>query len=97
MSDWNSFLRSDDFKAYRRKQVEMAAAHLQTMSRQSITNGKVDLAALHGKLEMIRLFLKLPESLTKDKETLELLSVQTDEDAANITQFLIRQALAEER
>jgi len=73
----------------------MVSAHIQQMSRQSVTNGKVDLASLQGKLEMIRHFLRLPESLTQDKELLELLSVQMDEDAAGITQYLIRQALAE--
>ena len=96
MADWNSFLRSDDFRAYRKKQVEMVAAHLKKASYQIITNGKVDLLALQGKLEMIRLFLRLPESLTQDKELLELLSVQMDEDAAGIAQYLIRQALAAE-
>lgn len=96
MTAWNEFLRSDDFRAYRNKQVEMVAAHLKKASYQIITNGKVDLAALQGKLEMINLFLKVPESLTKDKETLNLLAVQMDEDVSNIAQFLIRQSLAEE-
>jgi predicted glycosyl hydrolase (DUF1957 family) len=95
VSDWNAFLRSDDFRAYRRKQVEMAAAHLKKAAYQLVTNGKVDLAALQGKLEMINLFLKLPDTLTHDKELKELLSVQMDEDTGNIAQYLIRLSLAE--
>lgn len=95
MSDWNNFLRSDDFRSYRKKQIEAVAAHIQKAAYQTVKNGKVDLAALQGKLEMINLFLKVPETLTKDAETLSILSVQTDEDVSNITQFLIRQSLAE--
>lgn len=93
--DWTAFLRSDEFRSYRRKQIEAVAAHLKKASYQIITNGKVDLSELKGKLEMINLFLKVPESLTKDKETLSILAVQMDEDASNITQFLIRSTLAE--
>lgn len=93
--DWTAFLRSDDFRAYRRKQIEAVAANLKKASYQIITNGKVDLSALQGKLEMINLFLKIPETLTKDMETLSILAVQMDEDVSNIAQFLIRQSLAE--
>lgn len=96
MSDFNAFLRTDDFRAYRRKQVEMVAAHLKNSAFQLVTNGKVDLAALQGKLEMINLFLRLPGALTQDKELKELLAVQLDEDTGNIAQFLIRQSLAAE-
>jgi len=92
---WNEFLRSDDFRAYRKKQVEMVAAHLKKASYQIITNGKVDFGSLQGKMEMIKLFLHLPNELTQDKKTNELLTVQLDEDTANLAQFLIRQALAE--
>ena len=95
MSDWNAFLRSDEFRAYRKKQIEMVAAHLKKASYQIVTNGKVDLAALQGKMAMINLFLKLPETLTQDRKTQELLAVQMDEDTANIAQFLIRHSLAE--
>ena len=93
--DWSNFLRSDDFRAYRKKQIEMVAAHLKNASYQVVTNGKVDLAALQGKLEMIKLFLHLPGSLTQDKRTQELLVVQLNEDTANLAQFLIRHSLAE--
>jgi hypothetical protein len=96
MSDFIPFLRSDDFRAYRRKQVEMVASHLKKSSYQMITGGSVDLSALKGKLEMVKLFLRVPETLTNDKQTLELLSVQLDEDVSGITQFLIRQTLAEQ-
>ena len=96
MSDWNQFLRSDDFRAYRKKQAEMAALHLKKIAYQCVTNGKVDLGSLHGKLEMINLFLRLPDTLTQDEKTKELLTVQMDEDVSNITQFLIRQSLLAE-
>jgi hypothetical protein len=95
MADWNQFLRSTDFRAYRKKQTEMVAQHLKKIAYQSVTNGKVDLAALQGKMEMINLFIRLPETLTQDEKTKDLLTVQMDEDVSNIAQFLIRQSLAE--
>jgi len=95
VSDWNTFLRSDDFRAYRKKQIEMVSANLKKMAYQSVSNGKVDLQSLQGKLEMINMFLKLPTSLTQDKETQSILAVQLDEDVSNIAQFLIRQSLAD--
>ena len=96
MTAWNEFLRLPEFRAYRKKQAEMVAGHIHQVSRQSVRNGKVDIAALQGKMEMIRLFLKLPEDLTTDNETKAILSVQMDEDTANIAQYLIRRTMAEE-
>ena len=55
--------------------------------------GDFDVAKLKGKLEMINLFLKLPETLTKDAKTQELLRLQLDEDVNTITQILIRDSL----
>ncbi len=96
MSDWNSFLRSDDFRDYRKKQVQAVANHLKSTAFQITSNGAVDLAETKGKLRMINLFLRLPETLTNDRETQELLAIQLDEDVSSITQFLIRQSLAAE-
>ena len=96
MADWNSFLRSDDFRSYRKKQIEMVAKHLDAAAFQMITGGCVDLPSFQGKLEMIKLFLKLPQDLTQDNETNAILRLQLNEDTANLTQFLIRRSLAEE-
>lgn len=93
--DWNQFLRSDDFRAYRKKQIEMIARHLKSVSYQLLTNGKVDLSSFQGKLEIIGLVMKFPATLTQDTETKDLLAVQLDEDTSNLAQYLIRQRLAE--
>uniref|UniRef100_A0A6H1ZFV2 Uncharacterized protein n=1 Tax=viral metagenome TaxID=1070528 RepID=A0A6H1ZFV2_9ZZZZ len=95
MADWNNFLRTDDFRAYRKKQIEAVAANIKVAVRQIVTGGKVDLSELKGKQEMIKLFLKLPETLTNDKQTMDILSVQLDEDINEITKFLIRQSFTE--
>ena len=95
MSDWNEFLRSDGFRDYRRKQIEAVAVNLKKTAFQTVSKGNVELSELKGKLEMINLFVRLPETLTQDVKTKELLAVQLDEDVNHITQFLIRQSLAE--
>uniref|UniRef100_A0A6H1ZMD9 Uncharacterized protein n=1 Tax=viral metagenome TaxID=1070528 RepID=A0A6H1ZMD9_9ZZZZ len=97
MTSWNEFLRTDDFRAYRKKQIEAVAANLKKTAFQTVSNGRVDVSEIKGKLEMINLFLRLPEILTNDTKTKEILAVQLDEDVNHIAQFLIRQSLAEEK
>lgn len=91
--DWNSFLRSDEFREYRKRQVQAVADNFKTTAFQMASNGKADLAALKGKMEMIYIFLRLPERLTSDDKLKELLKIQLDEDVNNITKYLIRQSL----
>lgn len=96
MADWNTLLRSKDFRAYRKRQVEMVAQHLKKTAYQTVTNGTVDINELKGKMAMINLFMRLPSTLTQDKEIQTLLAVQLDEDVSNMAKFLIRQSLAAE-
>jgi hypothetical protein len=93
MTDWNSFLRSDEFTEYRKRQIKAVAHNIKTVASQITTKGALDLPKLQGKLEMINLFLKLPETLTKDTKTQEILRLQLDEDINTITQMLIRDSL----
>lgn len=93
MADWSSFFRSNEFRQYRKKQVQAVAQNIKKSAFQIASNGKVDFESLKGKMEMINLFLRLPETLTQDEKLRELLAVQLDEDVNNISQFLIRQSL----
>lgn len=95
MADWSSFLRSDEFRLYRKKQVYAVADHIKKATFQLVSNGEVNQAALKGKMEMISIFLRLPETLTQDTKLKELLTIQLDEDVSNITKYLIRQSLNE--
>lgn len=95
MSDWSSLFRSDEFRAYRKKQADMVANIIGAASRQVLSGGKVDISVLSGKLEMARMFFQLPPSLTQDEGLKELLAGQLAEDTAHIAQYLIRQSLAE--
>lgn len=95
MSDWTGFLRSDDFRAYRKKQAEAVAGLLQRLAFQTLSNGQVEPAELRGMMKIINLLVNLPKELTKDKKTLELLSGQMTEDTATIAQYLIRCATTE--
>jgi hypothetical protein len=93
MTDWNSFLRSDEFRQYRKKQIQAVAHNIKKSAFQIISNGKIDLVILQGKLEMINILLRLPESLTKDDKLREQLKIQLDEDVSNLTKYLMRESL----
>lgn len=91
--DWSAFLKSDEFRTYRKRQAQAVADNIKFDINQLVSNGDFKLSAMAGKMEMIRALLRLPEALTEDKELKSLLSIQLDEDVANITKYLVRQSL----
>lgn len=96
MTDWNTFLQSTEFKAYRKKQIEQVGMHVEALSRQLI-GGSVpadNIAAMNGAMHMARLFIDLPEKLTKDEGVIANLRTQKAEDMATLAQFLIRRKMA---
>jgi len=90
VADYNELFRSNDFRAFRKKQVELVA---ETIKRGVFlaTSGKPEaLAELKGQLSIVKEFLRLPEALTGDEKTLEILRHQLTEDVDDITRILIR-------
>ena len=96
MTDWNSFLRSDEFREYRRRQVEAVSKSISKTVEQVARNGKPSLEAMNGRLEMMSVFLRLPETLTQDESLLNVLRTQLDEDVGNITKMLMREKLKDD-
>lgn len=95
--DWNSFLRSDEFREYRKRQMLLIAKNIKSISAKLATKSDPELSKLNGKLEMIHLFLRFPESLTDSKELQEVLRLQLDDDINGITQSLLRETLRDDK
>lgn len=93
MTDWNNFLRSDEFREYRRRQVEVVSKNIRNIVSRVTTKSDIDTSELRGKMEMVYVFLRLPESLTEDPKLKEILKAQLDDDVNNITRTLIRDRL----
>ena len=93
MSDWSAFFRTDEFRQYRKRQVQKVAKVIERDCYGAITgNGGVrDLDRINGALTMAKELLRLPEELTRDEKLRDLLEVQMMEDMGNLTTFLIRQ------
>ena len=90
MTDWNSFLQSDDFRAYRRKQAESIADLVHHYANQAVAGNPEPLAELQGALSVISTLVGLPYALTGDEGIKENLDRQYQEDLAHIVKYLIR-------
>ena len=90
MTDWNEFLQSDDFKAYRRKQAERIAEIIHYCANQATMGNPASLAELKGNLEIVSSIMGLPYTLTGDEGIKENLDRQYQEDLAHIVKYLIR-------
>jgi hypothetical protein len=95
MADYNELFRSDEFRAYRRKQAEEIAGIIKHSVVQLTSGNEKSAQELKGQLGIINRMLRLPESLTGDVKLKTNLEAQLQEDIANITRFLIRESLAE--
>jgi len=96
MSDWNGFLKSNEFRDYRKKQVEMVAEVLNGKFAGIVIGMGSELAVTKGQMDMAKRFLELPETLTEDAGTLEYLDMQLTEDMANLTRMLMRKMVVPE-
>ncbi len=96
MSDWSSFLKSNEFRDYRKKQVEMVAEVLNKKYSATVVGSGSDISETKGQMDMAERMLRLPSTLTHDKKTLEFLDMQMVEDMANLTRYLMRKAMTEE-
>jgi len=90
MADWQELFKSDDFREYRKKQVETIALVIQESIRKILHGYPEALSTVHGELKAANELLKLPERLTTDEGTLEILGLQLTNDIADITRILVR-------
>lgn len=95
MTDWSNFLKTNEFRDYRKKQVEAIAISIENLLYKTVIGpeGVETINNIDGQLSMAKTLLKLPEQLTKDGELSELLEIQLIEDIANLTKALMRQRL----
>jgi hypothetical protein len=94
--DVTEFFRSDDFRAYRRRQAEVIAGLISQQVKLAVAGQPEGLSVIAGQLSVAKLFLRLPEALTADKETLEVLEHQLTEDIADITRILVKREVLDE-
>jgi len=90
MSDFKSLFMSDEFRAYRRKQVELIARDVEANVYRSITAQTGHFQHMSGKMQMAQELLRLPNELTEDEGLQAILDRQLADDMAYITQYLIR-------
>ena len=97
MSDWLSFFRTDEFREYRKRQISKVAESIEQALYSIIlgTSGAEDLKNMDGQLSMAKTLLKLPESMTDDKDLKVHLELQRAEDMAELTRILMRKRFEE--
>ena len=87
--DWVAFFRSDEFREYRRRQVEMVANCIASDLR------KGDISKVPTLLETAKAMLALCEVMTDCFETKQLLAAQRQEDIAGVTKILMKRYMEE--
>ena len=87
--DWKETLLTDDFKAYRKRQVEEIArsVHAEIKSK----NANPDY--LRGLLDMANKIIKLPSKLIKDEKLNMELNRLLTEDLTDLTMYLVREQI----
>ena len=86
MSDWAALFQTDAFRDYRKKQVECVGKMLWD---------KLGGSEIKDQMAMATKLLRLPETMTNDKELKEYLEMQMVEDTANLTRYLMRKFINE--
>ena len=86
MTDWAGLFQTDAFRDYRKKQVECVGK----MIWDALGDSKIK-----DQMSMAVKLLKLPETMTGDKELKEYLEMQMVEDTANLTRYLMRRFINE--
>ena len=86
MSDFKGLFQTDAFREYRKKQVECVGKMLWD---------KLGGSEVKNQMTMATKLLRLPETMTNDKELKEYLEMQMVEDTANLTRYLMRKFINE--
>ncbi len=89
--NWDEFFKSDEFRAYRKRQIEQLGIYIEYHLK-AMVNGSdptETTAKLAGAMETAKRFINLPEILTDSNELKDLLEVQKKEDYAALSKFLV--------
>ena len=90
MTDWADLLNSDDYRAYRKKQMEAVADIISHAVNQLAAGNPTKIEQLEGQLDVVGTLLRLPETLTGDEGILQNLGLQYQEDIASVTKHLLK-------
>jgi hypothetical protein len=93
MTDWSEFLTSEEFKSYRRKQLEAVTQHVHGML--GLIRTPADAERLIGGLHMAYKLIKIPLGLTQDPNFKQALNGEINADLTTVSTELIRRGLAE--
>ncbi len=94
MTDFKEFLFTDDFKAYRKRQIQVIARHVHNLLSSIEFPNKAH--EIQGALEMAYRIIGLPSTLLDDKDLEQSLNRLLKEDMAGITKYLVRERLERE-
>ena len=83
---------SDDFKAYRKKQLEAVVGFIHNRLKDGIYQ-ELQSAQLQGALQMATKLLQLPSELIGDENLKDELNKTIKEDLIGLTTYLVRENL----
>ena len=92
MADYKELIFSDDFKAYRKKQLEVVVKYVHNILKDGIYQ-EFHAAELQGALKMATKLLKLPSELIGDNNLIDELNRLIQEDLISLTTYLVRENL----
>ena len=90
MADYKELIFSDDFKAYRKKQVEVIGDIVFAFIADSMAGTQRDPIYLLGAMHMAKKLIHLPLELIGDDNLKPVLNKIIQEDLAGITAVLVR-------
>jgi hypothetical protein len=93
MADYKELIFSDDFKAYRRKQVLCVIEQINELIRKGFYLDSMSGQELKGALDMARKLLILPQNLIKDEKLQGELNRLIEEDITDLSAYLVRESL----
>ena len=92
MADFKELIFSDDFKAYRKKQLAVVVNHIHNIIKDGIYK-ELQASELRGALIMATKLLKLPSELIGDDKLKDELNKLIQEDLIGLTTHIVRENL----
>lgn len=86
MTEWNEFILSEEFTAYRKRQVEVISKHVHGIL---VKLSPGDAERLTGAMDLAFKILRLPRELTGDKKIEAQIAGMIEQDMADVSAYLI--------
>ena len=92
--DYSDLIFSEDFKAYRKKQLTEIVEYIHSIVRDSMY-GEIRAQELKGGLDLAVRMIRLPSKLVNKEKYAEKLNKEIQADLIDISTFLVREYLKE--